>query len=306
MATVNKRVGLPQAITINGVDAGGAMTARIDAGFENIMRSSPDGLQVPVKDKEIQYVRGTIVTQDWVEAINLATGVVGTYIFYERISGVAEATGFIKHTITAPVIHRVTITFTKGGYATVSLDFECRAADETKTIADMWALLDTQAAPTYISAARGGFRITSAKHGHETPTPAWIDIYHVMSFNFTLTLPLVRACNDSDVGYTCVDARLSGLTAGGSIGFQGGEITGAILTCQELVVATKDQLVLVATQSQGAADKTITINGVDFNSVSSPSDVNTPFTEYAANFDVANDADTPLTLADDNKIITIV
>ena len=302
MVTVNKRVGLPQATVINGVDAGGIMTAIINAGFDNIMRSAPDGLQVPVKDKEIQYVRGTIVTQDWVEAINLLTGVVSTYIFYERISGVAEATGYIKHTITAPVIHRITITFTKGGYGIVSFDFECRAADETKTIADMWALLDSQAAPTYISAARGGFRVVSAVHGAD---PNDIDIYHVTAFNFVLTLILVKACNDGDVGYTCVDARLNGLTAGGSISFQGGEITGAILTCQELIAAAKAALVITCKQSQGAANKVITIANADFNSVSSPSDVNTPFTEYVGNFDVANDPDTPLTLETAPKIIEI-
>jgi hypothetical protein len=300
MVAVNKRVGLPQALAINGVDTGGIMTARIDAGFDNPMYSAPDGLTVPVKDKEIQYVRGTIVTQDWVEFVNLLTGVVGTYIFYERISGVAEATGFIKHTITAPVIHRASINFTKGGYGTVSFDFECRAADETKTIADMWALLDSQAAPAYISAARGGFRVVSAAHGGS------IDIYHVTAFNFTLTLPLVKACNDSDVGYTCVDARVSGLTAGGSISFQGGEITGAILTCQELVAAAKANLVVTVKQTQGGANKAITIANVDFNSVGSPSDVNATFTEYVGTFDVANDPDVPLTLAGDNKIIAIV
>jgi len=302
MVTVNKRVGLPQAMVINGVDAGGAMTARIDAGFDNVMRSSPDGLQVPTKDKEIQYVRGTIVTQDWGEAINLLTGVVGTYIFYERSSGVAVATGYIEHTLTAPVIHRMSINLAKGGYATASFDFECRAADETKTIADMWALLDGQTAPTYISAARGGFRVESAVHGAD---PNDVDIYHVTAFDFTLTLPLVRACNDGDVGYTCVDARLNGLTASGSISFQSGEITGAVLTCQELIAAAAAALVLVVTQSQGAADKTITIANADFNSISSNSDVSATFTEYTAAFDVANDATTPLTLETAPKIIAI-
>jgi len=299
MTTVNKRVGLPQAMVINGVDAGGAMTIRIDAGHDNIMRSSPDGLQVPVKDKEIQYVRGNVTSQDWVHLIDLLTGVVGTKVFYERKSGVAEATGFVKHTLTAPVIHRASISFTKGGYATGSFDFECRAADETKGIADMWALLDGQAAPSYISSARGGFRIESAAHGGS------IDIYHVTAFNFDLTLPLIKACNDGDVGYTCVDARVNGLTTAGSISFQSGEITSATLTCQKLIAATAANLVIVTSQSQGAADKTITIAKVDFNSIGSSSDVNAPFTEYTAAFDVANDADTPLTLEGANKIIAI-
>ena len=303
MTTVNERVGIPQAITINGVDTGGVMTAAISVGYDNIMRSAPDGLQVPLKDKEIQFVRGTIVTQDWVEVLNILIGVVGTYVFYERKSGVAPATGFIQHTITAPVIHQANFTLTKGGYAVASFSFECRAADPTKTIADMWALLDDQAAPTYLTTARGGYRIETAKHGVE---PTWINILHVTDFNFGLTLPLVRACNDADIGYTCVDARLDGLIAAGSIGFQDALITGAVLTCQQLIAAARNSLILTVTQGGGAADKTITILGVDFNNVGGNSDVNTPFTGYSADFEVSNDETTQLTLEGDNKIITIV
>lgn len=302
MTTVNKRVGIPQAMVINGVDAGGIMTAVISAGHDNIIRSAPDGLEVGMKDKEIQFVRGTIVTQDWVEVINLLTGAVGTYIFYERKSGVAEATGFIKHTITAPVIHQASFTLTKGGYATAGFSFECKAADETKGIADMWLPEDSQAAPTYVSAARGGYRVESAKHGVE---PTWTNIYHVMDFNFALNLPLVRACNDLDVGYTCVDARLDGLTAAGSISFQDASIATATILCQKLAVAARNSLVLVVTQGGGAADKTITIAGVDFNNVGSNSDAGAPFTGYGADFEVSNDPDTVLTLEGTNKIITI-
>jgi len=302
MTTVNKRVGIPQAMVINGVDAGGIMTAAISAGYDNIMRSAPDGLQVPLKDKEIQFVRGTIVTQDWIEAINLLTGTLGTKVFYERKSGVAVDTGFIKHTITAPVIHSVNFAFTKGGYSPASFNFECKAADETKGITDMWLPEDDQAAPTHISAARGGYRIESAKHGVDA---AWIDIHHVTAFNFALALPLVRACNDLDVGYTCVDARLDGLTAAGSISFQDASIATATILCQKLAVAARNSLVLVVTQGGGAADKTITILGVDFNNVGSSSDASTPFTGYNADFEVSNDVTTQLTLAGDNKIITI-
>jgi len=304
MVTVNKRIGIPQAFVINGVDAGGAMTAALNAGFDNIMRSSPDGLQVPVKDKEAQYVRGTVTTQSWTEAINILIGEVGTYVFYERKSGVAAASGYIKHTITNPVISRLTINQAKGGYMTISFDFECKAADETSTILDMWALLDEQAAPAdYISAARGGWRVVTTTHGSE-------DIYHLMSFNFSLTLPLVKACNDADIGYTCIDARLDGLMAAGSLSFQDATITATTLEllCQKLLVAAKADLVITLKQSQGATNKVITIANVDFNNVSSDSNVDSPFTGYTATFDVANDPDTPLTLegvGGENKIIAI-
>jgi len=306
MVTVNKRVGLPQAITINGIDTGGAMTARIDAGFDNVMRSAPDGLEVPIKDKETEYVRGSITTQDWAQVIAVLTGVLGTYIFYERKSGVAVTTGFIKHTITNPVIHRANFRLTKGGYGVATFDFECRAEDETKGLADMWTVLDEQAAPAYITAARGGFRIVSAKHGHELPTPLWQDIYHVTDFDFTLTLQLVKECNDSDLGYTCVDARLDGLTAEGSISFQDSTIVAAVLVCQTLLAAIPDSLVLSVKQGAGGAAKTVTIANVDFNNVGRTPDANRPFTEHAANFDVANDAALPLTLEGANKIITII
>ena len=64
MTTVNNRLKKPQALVINGVDAGGIMTARILMGFDSRIASAPDGLEVPLSDREIQFVRGTVVTQD--------------------------------------------------------------------------------------------------------------------------------------------------------------------------------------------------------------------------------------------------
>jgi len=300
MATVNKRVYRPQAMAINGVDAGGAMSANIQEGYDNVLRSSPDGLQVPLRDREVQFCRGTVVTQDWVEAIALLTGTLGTYVFYERKSGVAEASGYIKHTITAPVIHRINLAITKGGYATVSFDFECKPADPTKTIADMHAMTDSQNAPTYIAAARGGFRVVSAVFA------TTINIYHVTAFNFTIVLRLVKECNDADIGYTCVDALLDGLTANGSISFQDATITAATLLAQMLVTHAKGTLILTLTQGQGSAAKVVTVAGVEFDNAGQTSDANAPFTEFTANFEIANDPTTQLTLAGTNKIINIV
>jgi hypothetical protein len=300
MPTVNKRVYHPQAVSINGIDAGGNMTANINCGYDNVLRSAPDGLQVPLRDREIQFCRGTIVSQDWVEAIALLTGTLGTYVFYERKSGVAEATGYIKHTITAPVIHRIAPAITKGGYATVSFDFECRAADPAKAIADMWAMTDSVAAPTYIAAARGGYRCQSAVFDTTH------NIYHVTGFNFAIALPLVKECNDADIAYTCVDALLDGLTANGSISFQDATITAAALLAHTLVTHAKGSLVLTLTQGQGGSAKVVTIAGVEFDNVGQNSSANAPITEFTANFEVANDPTTQLTLAGINKIITIV
>jgi len=299
MATVNNRVYHPQAMTINGIAVGGILTVAVQEGYENVMRSSPDGIGgPPIIDKECQFCRGTIVIQDWPDAISLLTGTIGTAVFYERKSGVAAATGYTEHTLTNPVIYSIALTFTKGGYATVSASFECMAASETSTIADMHAQVDSQAAPTYVPASRGGYRVESTVLGA-------ITVYHLTGLTFSLAMPLVKACNDEDLAYTCVDARLDAMTVNGSISFQDSEITTAQLKAQELLLAATADLVITVTQSQGAADKVITIANVSFVNVGENSDVNADFTEYTAAFEVANDPDTPLTLAGTNKILAI-
>lgn len=299
MATVNKRVYHPEAMTINSVEVGGIMTVAIEEGYENILRSSPDGLRGPsIVDRECQFCRGVIVVQDWPDIISLLLGTIGTCVFYERKSGVAAATGYTKHTITNPVIYAVSLSINKGGYAPVSASFECKAADETKTIADMHAMEDSQAAPTYVSAARGGWRITAATLGSTS-------IYHLVGFSFAIGMRLVKACNDGDVAYTCVDALIEAMSAGGSINFRDSEITSAKLKVQQLLLASAGSLVLTVVQSSGAASKTITIANVICTSDAENSDVNSDFSGYSVNYEVANNPDTPLTLDGDNKIITI-
>lgn len=298
MATVNNRAGLPQAIVINGIDTGGTMTAVIQAGYDNVMRSTSDGFEVGVKDKEVQYVRGTIVTQAWTVALSILTGTLGTYTFYERKSGVAAATGYILHTLTNPVVYGFTINQSKGGYMTATIMFECKAGDETKTIADMWAQTDSQAAPTAIIDAKGGYRVKTTAHGA-------VSIYHVTAFSFGISMPLDKACNDGDVGYTAVDARLSELVCGGSLSFQDAEITASKLKAMDLVLASPASLVLNVAQSQAATDKVITIARADFDSLGSNADAKVPYTGYTLPFDVANDTGTPLTLAGTNKILII-
>ena len=302
MATTNYRVGQPQALTVNGVDAGGLMSADLRAGYDENIRTSPDGLAgPPISDRLTQFVRGTITTQDWIEAINLLTGSLGTKVFYERKSGVAAATGYIKHTITNPVIHRIALAFRKSAFATCSYDFECKAADETKTIADMWVPLDGQAAPAHITAARGGYRIKSAGF---TATPA-IPIYHCASLDLSIALNLVKESNEVDVGYTCVDARLEATPVTGSISFQDSKITSALITAQRLVAAGRYNLGLNIVQSGGAAVKELTVAGVQFTGFEKTSSADAPFSEFRCDFEVCNSAGTPLTLAGANKILTL-
>ncbi len=301
MAAVNKRLYGPQAQVINGVDAGGAMSILIDEGYENIIRSAPDGLVIEVLDREIQYVRGRIVSQDWTHLIDLMTGVVGTYVFYERKSGVAAATGYVKHALNQPKIWNARMVMSKKGYMHVEADFECMAADETEGILALHVMLDDQAAPSYISAARGGWRVKTTVH-------ASLSVYHVTAFDFALTALLLKACNDADIGYTAVDVREDGMRAAGSLGFEDAGIKAVSfeLKCQELLLAAAGNLVITVVQSQGAADKVITIARTMFMTSGGRSDAQQGYSGYTTPFEVGNDPDTPLTLDGVNKIITIV
>jgi len=306
MTTVNERVLIPQVSVINGVDAGGTMQARIEQGFENKLQSSVDGLQVPLKDKWCQYTRGSVVTQDWVQAILILLGTLGNYTFSERKSGVVEATGYIKNTIVNPVIHRMMIRLNENGYAAITFDFECRAADETIGHADQWTLLDDQAAPTYIAAARGGHRfLTTVFDPGGTP----LSIYHVTAFEFVLTMGLFKFCADGDVGYTCVDAVMNNMICNGSLSFLDSSIATAQLKAQQLLALAAASLQLTVAQGQGAANKVLTVAGMDFNNFTRTSDnssANPPNpTGHTITYDVANNVDTQLTLAGVNKILTI-
>jgi hypothetical protein len=296
MATVNNRVKRPQAVVINGVDNGGLMTARITAGFDQVLKTPFDGLSVPVRDKFVQFCRGDVTTQDFATAYSLMTGTLGTYVFYERKSGVAAASGWIKHTIKNPVIHKIAISINKDGYSTVSFSFECQAASETEGVAALWVPTDSQSEPTYIEASRGGFRIVSITHGV-------VSIYHNMALEFSLAGILTKESNDSDVGYTCVEIDTP-YDISGSLSFQDGSIATSLLKAQSLLLAEAAELEVTVRSSSGAADKVITIANVDFDSMSSDSSADATFTGYQLSFGIANDPDVPLTLVGTNKIIT--
>lgn len=178
MVTTNNRSKRIYNVAINGVNAGGAMSADINTGFEQNMSTEPD-------------------------------------------SGGAEATGYTKHTIVNPVIHKINIDLTGGKnqrFFAATVEFECKAADETKGFADMYFPTAGQARPAYVAAARGN-RVLTTVHGATS-------IFHLMSLNFRLALKLDKESNDGDVGYTAVDAELDGMQVGGSISFQDMGVSG--------------------------------------------------------------------------------
>lgn len=299
MTTVNKRNNLPMGMLINGVDAGGLMQCRIAAGYDGIIESAPDGLGLTTVDREAQFIRGSVVTQDFATILDILAGTLANYTFYERKSGVASATGWVKHVLANPVIHRVRLEQAKGSFVTAAFDFECRFASEAATISSTWAMTDSQAAPTFSAPARAGYRVKSTLFGE-------LAIYHVLSFSFDLAMRLVKACNDLDIGYTAVDVNLeAGMTAGGSLAIQDATISSAALLTARLLDLGKADLALTLTSSMGAADKIVTVANVLFTGGDADSNVANDFSGYSMAYRVSNDPAMPLTLDGDNPIIAI-
>ena len=303
MATVNKRIIQGgQAHVINGVSAGGLVTHAIQAGYDDILQHPVDGYMLPMTDLVTEFVRGNFISQDWVQAILLLTGTLGTSVFYQRKSGVADATGYIKHTLYKPVIHKFALTIEHRKYATVNASYECQPASETGGIADLWTQTDGQNAPTQINAARG-LEITAC-------ALASLSIYHIVRLEFSIELPLMKFSADGDIGYTTIDAVLNGMKAYGTLTFQDADITTSQNKALQLLKAARGALVLSIKQSQGATAKTLTLNGVKFTSLghntTAPESGAVPGAdEYSMPFIITNNTTTPLTLAGANKIITI-
>jgi hypothetical protein len=134
-----------------------------------------------------------------------------------------------------------------------------------------------------------------------------VSIYHITAFDFAIEVPLLKECNDADVGYTCVDADPEGgMTCGGTLSFQDSTITSSKLKSMDLLLAARGPLVLTVAQSGGAANKVITIAGVIFTSAdeNAQASADRP-NEHSVTYEVSNDATTVLTLTGANKIITI-
>ncbi len=138
------------------------------------------------------------------------------------------------------------------------------------------------------------------------PAGTPIMIGHVLSFNVDITIPLVKACNDADLGYTAVDALPeAGMSVNGSLVTQDHSVTASAMLASRLVAAGRKSLQLTVKSSEGAASKVITIAGVLFGTLAQNPTGDGRYNADTLNFMVGNSTVTPLTLTGDNKLITI-
>ena len=289
MAATNNRVRMIRESTINGVDSGGMVTVLIQEGWDQIIRSGPSDIAGMVVDRECQFVRGAIATQDWSKAYNSLVAASGNFVFSERISGAAAGSAWQAHTLANTVIHRLDLAQQFGQYMTATYAYECKFASDSTTYSDVHSVAAGGAAGAAHTATRGGYRVESATLGE-------VNFYHVTQFNLSIALPLFKDCNDGDVGYTIVEAETEcGIAVTGSITVQDEDF-------DPIGDADPADLVLTLRSSSGAADKTITVKDVVF--TGRDSNKQQGYGTFAHAFEVSN-PDGDLTLSGETKFLTI-
>jgi len=259
---------------INGIDAGGLMSASIQAGFDDVIAAGYDGFSMPEVDRFTQFVRGSVITQDWIEVLNILAGTVSRYTFYERNSG---GPTFRRNELQWPYIHAASINLAHRGRADCSFNFECWFDNTNSDISKIWTTSDLISDSTVSDtiAYSPGLEIETCIHD---PGVGDSDIYHVLGFSMTIAGQLSRASADSDVGYTAVDIGWGGQPISGTLTIQDAE------RHHTLLAAGKADLILVIKMAQGAASKTLTVKDVVFTNLDSTSNSGAGYTGYTLNW----------------------
>jgi len=277
-------------LNINGVSSGGLVLAEVKAGYDTVLTPTYDGLLFGLPDRMIQYVRGSISSEDIESAINVLNGTLGTYTVYEKEWGLSTYT---KHVITNPVIYALALNYVEAGLSTVQWLFECKAADGDKTCKDMCVSTATQEKPAYLGSDRAT-RITGVKHGE-------VAINHVKEVTVNMAGLLLKDSSDGDIGYTAVSAERWGIT--GSVRFLDAAVAESVQKNIDLLDDSVGDLEVTMLDFGGGGSAAHTIANVLFTEVSANKGGDGKIQEFTADFVVTDDTETPLTLS---TAITIV
>lgn len=258
--------------TVNGVDAGGLMTANINIGFDGIITTPHDGNAFPNTDRLTEFCRGSMVSQDWIECLNVLNGTEGSWVFYERESGAATV---VVHTLSTMVIENVSVNLQHRGYATASFNWECFAATPaTQGFVEMWARLAAQTAPAAITDTARGLEITALTHGGAT-------VEQITGLSFNIGGTISKASHDGDQSYNVVERIQGGVPVSGTLTTQDLGAAIGLLDASGLA----DDIVVTVKQSQAATAKTLTILDAQFTNLSTTSDTTSSgYTEYSLDF----------------------
>src|SRR5262245_19343828 len=107
----NKRVFQAQALTVNGVAVAGLSRISVEAGYRDIIRSTPDGaVGVEDVDRSGLVFSVTIECRDVLKINQLLASTPGTMLFYAKESG---AITYHKYTTTGStcVLHGADLNF---------------------------------------------------------------------------------------------------------------------------------------------------------------------------------------------------
>jgi len=263
----NKRVFQAQALTVNGVAVAGLSRISIDASYRDIIRSRPDGaVGVEDVDRTGLVFNVTIECTDVTKVNELLASTPGTLMFYARESGAAT---YHKYTTAGSicVLHGADLRFAKNADAVMTLRGRLAVTSGTSDLKDIFVVDDAEAAGTLVYPVRLQ-RPNTASYDPDGAAAA-IAPLHLESLDMSIDAVVIDDYADADIAVTACDVvgwnplRTSLVHKDASM--QSGtapqrDITGEIMN------AARGVLTVVLLGRGGAANKTLTINNLLFNS----------------------------------------
>ena len=249
----NRRVFQAQGLTTNAVAVGGLADVAADAGYTDVIRSTPDGaIGTEDVDRAGLNVDVSMNCTDVSKGNAILAAAVGDTLFYGRESGAAT---WQKRTLVGVVWHGLDMDLAKVTDGRMSLRGALRFASGTTTLGQVIVATGEQTqAPTITYPARV-FRPNTAIFNPGTEIPA----KNLVSVRLSLSGNLLQDYGDDDLGMTAVDIAGWNDLQVTLVHRDASEANGEDRAVQ-LLKAGRGVLTVTLLGRGGAANKTLTIN----------------------------------------------
>jgi len=254
----NNRVFLAQGLTTNGIAVGGLAEISVDAGYQNIIRSSPDGaVGTEDVDRAGLAVDVSLSGTDVTKGNAILAAAVGDTEFYGKESGAAT---WQKRTMPGVLWHSLDLDLPQTADGSMSLRGAIRFAEGTTTLAQVIAATGEQTQQPVITYPARLFRPHNAifDPGSEIPPKNLVSVRLALAVE-----QLLQDFGDDDLGMTAVDITGWNDLQVTLVHKDASEINGRDRATQ-LIEAGRGILTVTLMGRGGAANKTLTINNLQW------------------------------------------
>lgn len=192
------RVFLAQGLTTNGVAVGGMASIAFDAGYRDVVKSSPDGAAGEEEvDRAGLSVGVNLDCSDVTKSNAILDGAVGNTIFSGKEAGAAT---YQKVTVPGVVYGGMNLNIPQNADATLNLTGKVRFPDGNTDLDGLIACVGAQSAPALTHPTR----LYRAFGAQFNPGVA-ISPTHLVSISLSLSADILEEYGDDDIGMTGVE-----------------------------------------------------------------------------------------------------